>query len=602
MSGFIWTLASIIIMLAGAFLRVYDLALKPLHHDEGVNGFFLQRLVKDGIYHYDPANYHGPTLYYFTLAATTLNSFFRGNSGLSTVAVRLVPALFGIATIWLVLCLRRQLGSIGALAAAALLALSPGAVYMSRYFIHESLFVFFTLGIVVAWLKYYEGPPPEEYREGWLSIVIAACAALLVISALSAVYQPALHRLKIILLVNSFIALLLMLWLYDGARSTYLILAAISAALLFATKETAIISVVVLLIAGVAATVYMRIRRPFIVETKKKRKQQLRQSKARRGGGVRWRQTLERFGGPTHIALLALAALAIFATVAVIFYSSFFTNAKGVADAFETFNIWTKTGMKDHTSPWHEFRYARWLGAEESPLVLLGGAGILIAFWRATSRAVVALALWALGIIAAYSLIPYKTPWLMLSFIAPLAIIGGYAVESFYQLSRDTLERLLVVVITVASLALAATQTVKLNFIHYDDERYVYVYAHTVRGFLPLVDDINRLAERGGSGAQTGITVTSRDYWPLPWYLRDYQRVGYFGQLTKPNEPLIVCSDQQEAELKNLYGIEDSYQRINSYPLRPGVTLVLYARRNLLEGPPKPAAGTLDGAAPNEQK
>jgi uncharacterized protein (TIGR03663 family) len=603
LSDFTWTLASGIIMLVGGFLRIYDLALKPLHHDEGVNGFFLQRLVKDGIYHYDPANYHGPTLYYFTLASTALNSFFRGNSGLSTVAVRLVPALFGVATVWLVLCLRRHIGSIGALTAAALLALSPGAVYMSRYFIHESLFVFFTLGIVVAWLKYYEGAPPDEYREA-LGFVVAACSVLVFISALSAVYQPALHSLKIILLVSSFVLLLSLLWVYDGPRSTYLSLAAISAGLLFATKETAIISVGVLLIAVVSATIYMRLRRPFIVEPKKKRKQQLRQSKARRGGsGGRLRQALERFGGPTHIALLALAALAIFATVAIIFYSSFFTHAKGVADAFETFNIWTKTGMKDHTSPWHEFRYAKWLGAEESPLVLLGGAGILVAIWRATSRVVVVLALWALGIVAAYSLIPYKTPWLMLSFIAPLAIIGGYAVETFYRLSRDTFERMLVVCITIAALALAATQTVKLNFMHYDDERYVYVYAHTVRGFLPLIDEINQLAERAGTGAQTGITVMSRDYWPMPWYLRDYQKVGYFGQLTRPAEPLIICSDQQEAELKNLYNIEAEYQRINSYPLRPGVTLVLYARRSLLDSAPKPAATPMIGdGVQSEQK
>ena len=43
------------------------LALKPLHHDEGVNGFFLTNLFRDGVYKYDPANYHGPTLYYIAL-------------------------------------------------------------------------------------------------------------------------------------------------------------------------------------------------------------------------------------------------------------------------------------------------------------------------------------------------------------------------------------------------------------------------------------------------------------------------------------------------------------------------------------------------------
>lgn len=599
-SEWTWTLASGVIMLVGAFLRLYELALKPLHHDEGVNGFFLQRLIKEGVYHYDPTNYHGPTLYYFTLASTSLNSFFSGDSGLSTVAVRIVPALFGVATIWLVLSLRRHIGSIGALVAAALLSLSPGAVYISRYFIHEALFVFFTLGLVVAWLKYYEGQPPDDSREG-MGLMVAGSAALLVASTLGAIYQPTHLRLKVVLLLVSFAALVITLWLYDGERSTYLMLAAISAALLFATKETAIISVGVLLIAVGAASVYMSIRRPPpLVETKKKKQkpQQWRKSQARRGAGGQLRQAPGRFGSTKHLVLIGLAALALFVTVAALFYSSFFTHAKGVADAFEAFKVWTKTGMKDHTSPWYAFKYASWLGGEESPLLLLGGAGIALALWRAPSRIVVVLALWALGIIAAYSLIPYKTPWLMLNFIVPLAIIGGYGVEACSRLVKDLFERLLVLALVIAALGVAAIQTVKLNFIHYDDDRYIYVYAHTVREFLPLVDEINRITKQTKTGTQTGITVTSRDYWPLPWYLRDYNKVGYFGRLTPPVEPIIICSSEQEPELINIYGIEDNYQRIDAYPLRPGVTLILYVRRSLLEESTKPASTAIAPGTP----
>ncbi len=54
-----WLIACAAILLVAAFLRLYDLNLVPLHHDEGVNGNFLVRLVREGAYHYDPANYHG---------------------------------------------------------------------------------------------------------------------------------------------------------------------------------------------------------------------------------------------------------------------------------------------------------------------------------------------------------------------------------------------------------------------------------------------------------------------------------------------------------------------------------------------------------------
>ena len=143
-----WFIAATAILLLAAILRLYDLNLVPLHHDEGVNGNFLVRLVRDGYYHYDPANYHGPTLYYFAaVVAWILRPFVGANANLTTIGIRLVPALFGLATIALVFTLRRNLGTIATLSAAFLLAVSPGAVYLSRYFIHETLFVFFTLGI-----------------------------------------------------------------------------------------------------------------------------------------------------------------------------------------------------------------------------------------------------------------------------------------------------------------------------------------------------------------------------------------------------------------------------------------------------------------------
>ncbi len=195
MSESVWRVASAAILIEGALLRLYELQLNPLHQDEGVNGFFILRLFREGFYQYDPANYHGPSLYYFALPISYL-------FGLNTFALRLVTVLFGIGTIWLILCLRRYTGSIGALASAALVAVSPGAVYMSRYFIHESLFVFFTLGFIVAMLRY--------------------C---------------------------------------DTSKAVYLFAASASAALLFATKETAGLSVGVLVTAFFATALFVKIRK-----------------------------------------------------------------------------------------------------------------------------------------------------------------------------------------------------------------------------------------------------------------------------------------------------------------------------------------------------
>ena len=146
--------AAIGILLVAAALRLPELALNPFHHDEGVNGFFTTNLVRSGSYFYDPHNYHGPSLYYVALASEIL-------FGLTDMAMRLVPVVFGLLTIAIVLGLRPVLGTVPALVAAALIAVSPGMVYISRYFIHEMLLVAGTIGFVGSVLLYMRtGKPP----------------------------------------------------------------------------------------------------------------------------------------------------------------------------------------------------------------------------------------------------------------------------------------------------------------------------------------------------------------------------------------------------------------------------------------------------------
>jgi uncharacterized protein (TIGR03663 family) len=512
-------IASLSILALAAFVRLYMLELKPLHHDEGVNGFFLTNLYREGVYHYDPANYHGPTLYFFALAITKLKAFIFGEPGLGTTAVRLVPALFGTATVWLALGLRRYIGVTGALTAAALIALSPGDVYVSRYFIHEAHFVFFTLGLVVAALRYWETADP-----------------------------------------------------------VYLMLASISAALVFATKETALISVAVLLLAWAVAAVYMRLLKrregvPWEMKQSAQRKGQARHTRR----ATRAADPLERFGGASYVALMVGTALAIFIFVNILFYSSFFTYWKGVGGAIESLKIWAATGTKEHGHPWHT--YLQWLWQEEAPLLLLGVVGAALALILRRNRFAIFAGAWAFGLLAAYSLIPYKTPWLMINFMVPLAIVAGYGVNEIYEAGKGWLVRGLALGLAAAALIVCATQAVILNFYRYDDEKYPYVYAHTYREFVPLVEKIDQMAMRDKLGKQIGVTITAPEYWPLPWYLRDYPSAGFYGRMSATYEPIVVGSVEQEEELNAVLG--EGYVRINSYPLRPGVTLVLYARRDL---------------------
>ena len=495
-----WGDAVLYIVAAAMLLRFYDLPLKPLHHDEGVNTLFLSGLVQPPhVYRYDPANYHGPTLYYFGWAAASA-------LGLSTVAIRSVTASAGMLAILAFLLMRRDLGAVGALSAGALFAVSPGAVYIARYFIHEMLLVAFTV------------------------LAIA----------------------------------LMQIWL-RRRHALYLAGAAAAAGLAFATKETAIITAGVITIAAAASAVLVRQR----IDWSATRPKPLVDSFVSATGTAIRAGLAALARRRTGIAVLAFVA--IFAAVTVLFYSSFFSHWKGVLDAIRSFAIWTGTGTSAHVQPW--YTYLAWLSAEEMPLLLLGAAGAAHALWVRTGRFLVFAALWAAGTLTAYSLIPYKTPWLTLNILAPLAICAGHACELAWQKRAVSRRALAAVAIGLATLSIY--QAVVLSFREYDNDRYPYVYSHTSREVLRLVGEIDTLQAANGRAA---IAVTSPDHFPLSWYLRNYP-AGYYGRPVVTGDPLVIASEDQQQVLDIMLG--DRYARTGSYRLRPGVRLVLYVRTDL---------------------
>src|SRR6476620_4751626 len=161
----LWIASCTAITILATALRFISLGLKPFHHDEGVNGFFLTDLFRKGEYHYDPANYHGPTLYYIALA-------FAKVFGLQTIPVRASVAIWGVLMVVLCFYLRPYIGRTGSLFAALFVAVSPGMVFISRYFIHEIFFVFLSLAIVVSTVYFIEQKTAGTVGIGWIALVL----------------------------------------------------------------------------------------------------------------------------------------------------------------------------------------------------------------------------------------------------------------------------------------------------------------------------------------------------------------------------------------------------------------------------------------------
>ena len=562
-----WLASCAAVVALATFMRFYGLAMRPLHHDEGVNGHFLTTLFRDGVYKYDPANYHGPTLYYISL-------FFTKIFGLETLPIRWSVAIWGVLIVVLAFFLRRYIGRAGSLAAALFLALSPGMVYISRYFIHEMFFAFLGLALVISIAFFIERRKPGPLALFWIGLLLLVCffpTTLNIAAAVAKGSQTIFWMIGIALFIfeAAMIGFLIKLMLgWNEGRAVYLLLASASISLMFATKETAFITLGTMLIACVCIWIW---RKGYVGAASL--------GPEFHSSELTLSNFKNAFGSGTDRILLLVGAAAIFIYLFVLFFSSFFSYPEGVGKAFEAYAIWTKTGSKDHTQN-GTWAYLEWIKEQELPLMIMAAIGTAFAFFRPRSKFAMFVGLWAFGLLAAYTLIPYKTPWLAISFLLPMGIAAGYAVNEFLSLAQAP-ARNLGLMLSIGAIAITAYQSYVLNFVRYADEDTAYVYAHTKPEFLELVRQMEYYADKSGKGKEAKIQVVSPDYWPLVWYTNNYKEALYQGRIVPADraEMIIAKTPDQDGEVMRRYSGE--YELVGSYGLRPGVDLVLLVRKDL---------------------
>ena len=124
-----------------------------MHGDEAVHAFKFGELLEQGLYRYDPNEYHGPTLNYLTLIPARLSSAQK-LTDISETTLRIVPVFFGVLLVVLLLLVADGLGRASAVCAAILTAISPAMVFYSRYYIQEMLLVCFTFGVIACGYRY----------------------------------------------------------------------------------------------------------------------------------------------------------------------------------------------------------------------------------------------------------------------------------------------------------------------------------------------------------------------------------------------------------------------------------------------------------------
>ena len=240
----------------------------------------------------------------------------------------------------------------------------------------------------------------------------------------------------------------------------------------------------------------------------------------------------------------------------VAFYSGFFFHWTGVRGIFEAYKPWFKTGSEGHG---HEKPWPYWLNLiarYEWPI--LGGVVVSLFAIRFKNMALRYLAIYGVGTLMAYSIVKYKTPWCIISFIWPFTFIFGAA-----TLIIPAAYRTITYLVSAVMLTGSLLYCVWLNYFRCTTDTEPYVYVQTYNDIFKFTDPLIQLAHSDPRAYQLVGHIIRPSPYPLPWILGEFGRVGYYEKDNMPEKVdgdfLLVMQDKIETVEKKLH---DSYYTV----------------------------------------
>lgn len=443
--------------------------------------------------------------------------------GINDTTARLVPVFFGIATFFVLFLLKKEMGKSGVLWSMFLLAFSPSMVYFSRFFRNDMIIVFCTLAAVAGAFRYLDN-------------------------------------------------------IHSSKRYPYIILTASSLAIAVSSKENAYLIIAIFGAYAGLGLLY------WIYSDWKKEKLGLKKTLLRKTSTIL----------PYLPEIILSGALSIF--IILFFYSSVFRYDVSLFSIVgKAFSHWMEMHRIERIGGPFYF-YIPILFVYEIPIVIFGTAGFFH-FLRNKGRNngqnysfFLFLCYWALTSLLLYSYLQEKVPWLVVHIVLPFGLLAGaFLGEIFSQNTEDgQLKqanysgkiRTLLAGVLVLTLLVSMGQCISVNYYRSMEDKELMTYTQASPDIRELME---KIGEFDGSPETLRIYVIDQNklYWPLPWYLRDYEKTSYSAKppLSSKYDAIIVpISYDMYRELP-----EEEYSSYN-FTLRPGREFTLYYN-NKLETP-----------------
>lgn len=520
----------LLIVLFALALRLFELGERVFHHDESVHASFTLKLLEHREYSYNPA-YHGPFLFHSTAAVFHF-------LGINDTTARLIPVFFGVATLLALFLLKKELGKSGVLWSMFLLAFSPSMIYFSRFFRNDMIIVFCTLAAVAGAFRYLDN-------------------------------------------------------VHSSKRYPYLILTASSLAIAVSSKENAYL---ILLTFGAYAGLGLLY---WIYSDWKKENLGLQKTLLRKASALL----------PFLPEIFLSGALFVF--IILFFYSSIFRNDVSLFSIVErAFSHWMAMHRIERIGgPF--YYYIPILFRYEVPVIIFGTTGFFH-FLKTkgldkgqNASFFLFLCYWALTSLLLYSYLQEKVPWLVVHIVLPFGILAGALLGEIFSIvpeneqnekrpderDRSSAEgrnptfrkeysgktRTLLAGILSLTLLISLGQCVSVNYYRSMEPAELMTYVQSSPDIRELMEKIEGF-DRKPETLRICVVDPNRLYWPLPWYLRDYEKAAYSSKLptsSKYDAIIVPISYDMYREIP-----EEEYSSYN-FTLRPGRDFTLYYNKKL---------------------
>lgn len=483
---------------AGLVLRLVELAERPLHHDESIDAWYSWKFLEGTFEGYDPV-FHGPLRFYLTAA-------FFWRFGESHTTARMVAVLAGVGMIVLPWFLRRFIGRAVTLAASAVLAFSPIALYMTRLGREDSLTAFITLAMMVVIVRFLDRP--RLLLPALLGFLLAAGFAV-----------KETTFIVVFIFGGFFLALLAeqaTLQKSEGSAENQhggfadwsWMLPAGLVPMGIAFGVSAYYDAEVFVTLGVYGVLMAMV---ILMRASPREIWELPVVRAVRGvPGWAW----------------ALAA-AVFLFFFALWFTVFFTNPAGFTDGFtEGITYWRgEQATNRGGEPWYYYLYT--IPLYEYLVCILAVVGAVHVFRNPTF--VGKFMLWtAVASWFSYSWASERFPWLALHMLVPMAFLAGYSVQVLWT-ARRKVWMLPVWVVLAALLASTLFVSWRSNYVNQRDPRELLTQVHTTDDYLDTVYRIEALNTYSKSIGEGPVTVAVDTALSVPnlWYFRDYEALAW---------------------------------------------------------------------------